>query len=240
MGSRDASSVSPGDHNGSTGGFHAGTPGTPVQPISHTPEEEKRRQNSVLQPTDIWRQNDQADLAANLNRENQGPLAVNTDLSGCLPTLVRARHGVCVTSEGWLVHWSTLDSDSVWDHMCMDLDIENYTTLYTSKFFNKKQNMTDREKREIIDEILNELGRLHDEMNETEWDIKMVDVNRNYDLLLGFASKETADEINLVGHLTLNTESQGEIIIFYGPVVPHGLINFKRYMVKVSMTPGVP
>ena len=122
----------------------------------------------------------------------------------------------------------------------MDLDIENYTTLYTSKFFNKKQNMTDREKREIIDEILNELGRLHDEMNETEWDIKMVDVNRNYDLLLGFASKETADEINLVGHLTLNTESQGEIIIFCGPVVPHGLINFKRYMVKVSMTPGVP
>ena len=100
--------------------------------------------------------------------------------------------------------------------------------------------MTDKEKREIIDEILNELGRLHDEMNSSEWDIKMVDVNRNYDLLLGFASKETADEINLVGHLTLSIESHGEIIIFCGPVVPHGLINFKRYMVKVSMTPGVP
>ena len=96
----------------------------------------------------------------------------------------------------------------------MDLDIENYTTLYTSKFFSKKKNMTDKDKRDIIDEVINELGRRHDEMNSSEWDIKMVDVNRNYDLLLGFASKETADDINLVGHLTLNTESQGEIIIF--------------------------
>ena len=85
-------------------------------------------------------------MAANENRENPGQPAGNTNLSGCLPSLAKVRHGVCVTTEGWLVHWSTLDSDTVWDHMCLDLDLENYTTIYSSKFFNKKKDMEDNEK----------------------------------------------------------------------------------------------
>ena len=76
-----------------------------------------------------------------MNRENYSQPARNTNLSGCLPSLAKVRHGVCVTTEGWLVHWSTLDSDTVWDHMCLDLDLDNYTTIYSSKFFNKKKDM---------------------------------------------------------------------------------------------------
>ena len=99
---------------------------------------------------------------------------------------------MCVTTEGWLVHWSTLDSDTVWDHMCLDLDLDNYTTIYSSKFSNKKKDMEDNEKRQILDEIINGLGTLHDITNSSAWDLKMVDVNMNYDLLLGFANVETA------------------------------------------------
>ena len=60
------------------------------------------------------------------------------NLSGCLPSIVYARHGVCVTSAGFIVHWSQLDSDtSVWNHMCLDLEIENYAMVYTSKLVKK-------------------------------------------------------------------------------------------------------
>ena len=90
---------------------------------------------------------------------------------------MKVRHGVCVTTDGWLVHWSTLDSDNIWDHMCLDLDLKNYTKIYTSKFFNKKENMKDNTKREILNEIINGLGKLHDLANSTEWDLKMVDVD---------------------------------------------------------------
>ena len=150
------------------------------------------------------------------------------------------RHGVCVTTEGWLVHWSTLDSDTIWDHMCLDLDLENYTTVYTSKFFNKKESMDEKAKRLLIDEVINGLGQQHDLDKSGQWDLKMVDVNRNYDLLLGFANVETAQEMNSQGKIIVETQTQGELIIPCGPLVPHGMINFKRYLVRVAMTPGVP
>ena len=152
-------------------------------------------------------------MAANENHENPGQPAGNTNLSGCLPSLAKVRHGVCVTTEGWLVHWSTLDSDTVWDHMCLDLDLDNYTTIYSSKFFNKKKGMEDREKRQILNEIINGLGELHDIANSTEWDLKMVDVTRKYDLLLGFASTETANQMSIEGKISVETQSQGELII---------------------------
>ena len=80
------------------------------------------------------------------NHENLGPPASNSDLAGCLPSIVKARHGVCVTTAGWIVHWSNLDTDTVWDHMCADLDLENYVIAYTSKLFAKKT-YSDTEKR---------------------------------------------------------------------------------------------
>ena len=175
-----------------------------------------------------------------MNRENYSQPARNTNLSGCLPSLAKVRHGVCVTTEGWLVHWSTLDSDTVWDHMCLDLDLDNYITIYSSKFFNKKKDMEDNEKRQILDEIINGLGTLHDITNSSAWDLKMVDVTRNYDLLLGFASTETSNQMSIEGKIIVETQSQGELIIPCGPVVPHGVINYKRYLVRVAMTPGVP
>ena len=113
---------------------------------------------------------------------------------------------MCVTTEGWLVHWSTLDSDTVWDHMCLDLDLENYTKLYTSKFFNKKKSMDEKQKRLLLDEVINGLGQKHDVANSSEWDLKMVDVDRNYDLLLGFASLQTAEDINKEGSIIIETQ----------------------------------
>lgn len=68
----------------------------------------------------------------------------------------------------------------------------------------------------------------------------MVDVNRNYDIMLGFSNVNTAHEMNILGYITVVTESFGELIIPCGPMVPHGLINFKRYLVRVAMTPGIP
>ena len=124
--------------------------------------------------------------------------------------------------------------------MCLDLDLDNYTTIYSSKFFNKKKGMEDREKRQILNEIINGLGDLHDIANSTEWDLKMVDVTRNYDLLLGFASIETANQMSIEGKVIVETQSQGELIIPCGPAVPHGVINYKRYLVRVAMTPGIP
>ena len=147
---------------------------------------------------------------------------------------------MCVTTEGWLVHWSTLDSDTVWDHMCLDLDLENYTTIYSSKFFDKKKDMDEKAKRLILEDIINGLGRKHDLENSDAWDLKMVDVNRNYDLVLGFTSTDTAAVMNTKGKIIIETETQGELIIPCGPLVPQGLINYKRYQVKVMMTPGIP
>ena len=142
-----------------------------------------------------------------MNRENLGQPAGNTNLSGCLPSLAKVRHGVCVTTEGWLVHWSTLDSDTVWDRMCLDLDLENYTKLYTSKFFNKKKSMDEKQKRLLLDEVINGLGEKHDVANSSEWDLKIVDVDRNYDLLLGFASLQTAEDINKEGSIIIETQT---------------------------------
>ena len=103
---------------------------------------------------------------------------------------------MCVTSEDWVVHWSTLDSDSIWDHMCLDLDLENFTTIYTSKFFKKKEDMDDKVKRKLLDEVINGLGEKHDLVSSDEWDLKMVDVNRYYDMMLGFANANTANKMN--------------------------------------------
>ena len=102
-----------------------------------------------------------------MNRENHGPPAGNSRLSGCLPTLAKVRHGVCVTTEDWVVHWSTLDSDNIWDHMCLDLDLENFTTIYSSKFFKKKEDMDDKTKRKLLDEVINGLGQKHDLTNSS-------------------------------------------------------------------------
>ena len=90
--------------------------------------------------------------------EKDDPPARDIDLAGCLPSIVYTRHGVCVTSAGWIVHWSQLDSDTVWDHMCTDLDLDNYVMLYTSKIIRKKA-YNDEEKRLLLDQIINELGR---------------------------------------------------------------------------------
>ena len=103
---------------------------------------------------------------------------------------------MCVTSEDWVVLWSTLDLDSIWDHMCLDLDLGNFTTIYTSKFFNKKEEMEDKAKRLLLDEVINGLGEKHDLVNSDEWDLKMVDVNRYYDLMLGFANASTPSNMN--------------------------------------------
>ena len=95
----------------------------------------------------------------------------------------------------------------------MAIDLDNYTTIYSSKFFNKKKDMEDNEKRQILNEIINGLGNLHDITNSSAWDLKMVDVTRNYDLLLGFASTETANQMSIEGKISVETQSQGELII---------------------------
>ena len=83
---------------------------------------------------------------------------MDTNLSGCLPSIVKARHGVCITSDGWIVHWSTLDSDDVWDHMQADLDLDNYIVLYSSKIIRKKKTLADETRRQLLNEIVNALG----------------------------------------------------------------------------------
>ena len=161
----------------------------------------------------LWRENISSGETTSRNCENIGQTARNPRLSGCLPTLAKVRHGVCVTSEDWIVHWSTLDSDSIWDHMCLDLDLENFTTIYTSKFFKKKEDMDDKAKRMLLDEVINGLGQKHDLENSDEWDLKMVDVNRYYDIMLGFANANTANSMNTAGYITVDTHSFGELII---------------------------
>ena len=91
--------------------------------------------------------------------------------------------------------------------MCLDLDLENYTKLYTSKFFNKKKSMDEKQKRLLLDEVINGLGQKHDVANSSEWDLKMVDVDRNYDLLLGFASLQTPEDINKEGSIIIETQT---------------------------------
>jgi len=124
--------------------------------------------------------------------------------------------------------------------MCLDLDLENFTTIYTSKFFKKKEDMDDKAKRKLLDEVINGLGEKHDLVNSDEWDLKMVDVNRYYDMMLGFANANTANNMNTTGYITVETHSFGELIIPCGPLVPHGLINHKRYFVRVAISPGTP
>ena len=65
---------------------------------------------------------------------------------------------MCVTSEGYIAHWSTLDSDDVLDHMLADLDLENYIVLYTSKILRKKKALKEQEQRELLNQIVNALG----------------------------------------------------------------------------------
>ena len=48
----------------------------------------------------------EAENVADIQQEaNEDPPARNEGLAGCLPSIVKARHGVCVTSAGWIVHW---------------------------------------------------------------------------------------------------------------------------------------
>ena len=51
--------------------------------------------------------------------------------------------------------------------MCLDLDLENFTTIYSSKFFKKKEDMDDKMKRKLLDEVINGLGQKHDLTNSS-------------------------------------------------------------------------
>ena len=130
--------------------------------------------------------------------------------------------------------------------MCADLDIENYAMLYTSKIIKKKLATKNEEteilRRELLDEIINELGRLHEEAEgqDEQWDLMIVDVNKNYDLMLGFKKIETATNLATEGKITIETKPYGHVIIPVGPMVPQGAINYKRYFVKTAVTPGIP
>lgn len=68
----------------------------------------------------------------------------------------------------------------------------------------------------------------------------MVDVNKNHDLVLGFKATETAEELSNIGAIQVTTGILGDLVIPCGPLVPHGVINYKRYLVRARMTPGVP
>ena len=68
----------------------------------------------------------------------------------------------------------------------------------------------------------------------------MVDVNRNLDLVLGFKAAETAQNLSDQGEITVDTEMLGELVLPCGPLIPHGVINHKRYLVRAKITPGVP
>ena len=97
--------------------------------------------------------------------------------------------------------------------MSLDLDLENFTTIYTSKFFKKKEDMEDKVKRKLLDEVINGLGEKHNIVSSDEWDLKMVDVNRYYDMMLGFAYANTDNKMNTTGYIAVETHSFGELII---------------------------
>ena len=202
-------------------------------------QKQLRRENTSPQPTENRRENQESEVAAIIEREAGCSLATNSNLAGCLPSIVKARHGVCVTSAGWIVHWSSLDSDTVWDHMCADLDLDNYVMLYTSKILAKKR-LADTIKREILNEIINDLGKTHYHTNSAEQELMIIDVNRNMDLMLAFRNKATAQTITSEHYTTLQTEMLGEVIIPNGPLIPHGMINYRRYLVRANVTPGIP
>ena len=64
-------------------------------------------------------------------------------------------------------------------------------------------------------------------------------MNKNLDLQLGFRSQTTASEIAKEYHISLQTDTIGEVIIPTGPLVPHGMINYKRYLARASIAPGL-
>ena len=68
----------------------------------------------------------------------------------------------------------------------------------------------------------------------------MVEVNRNDDLMLGFREMRTAETLSETGKIIVHTEMLGELILPTGPLVPHGIINYKRYLVRAAITPGIP
>ena len=68
----------------------------------------------------------------------------------------------------------------------------------------------------------------------------MVDVNKNYDLQLGFQDVRAAETLSEEGKVIVNTEMLGDLIIPTGPLVPHGVINYKRYLVRAAIAPGIP
>ena len=84
---------------------------------------------------------------------------------------------------------------------------------------------------------MNHLGTLHLEHN---WQLMVVDVNKNLDLVLGFKATETAEHLSEIGAIEVATDILGPLVLPCGPLVPHGIINFKRYLVRAKITQGVP
>ena len=68
----------------------------------------------------------------------------------------------------------------------------------------------------------------------------MVNVNKHYDLMLGFKTEASNEQINTEGKVYISIPMHGELIIPTGPVEPHGMINYKRYLVRAAITPGIP
>ena len=126
--------------------------------------------------------------------------------------------------------------------MCADLDIPNYTMLYTSKILKKKTFVDNEEgnKRLLLDQIINDIGRQHEETEIGFWDLMMVSVNKHYDMMLGFQGVDSATKLSEAGNIAVNTSLLGEVVIPTGPLVPQGTINYKRYQVRAKLTPGIP
>lgn len=93
---------------------------------------------------------------------------------------------MCVTSAGFIVHWDRLDSDTAWEHMCADLDIPNFTMLYTSKIVKKKAFEEEADKRTLLDQIIDDIGTQYEETEIGFWDLMVISINRHYDIMLGF------------------------------------------------------
>jgi len=127
----------------------------------------------------------------------------------------------------------------VWDYINTELDITNYVKLYTSRFIEMTPGTDGETQMNKIDHIINNLA--HVDVRYKHWGIHSCDITPSKDIVLGLRDSDKAQKVADSGRINLTLATGTGLNIPCGPLVPHGLLNCKRYEIACRTSPiGAP
>jgi len=153
---------------------------------------------------------------------------------------------MCVTSEGYIVHWKNSTEKTAWDYCTAELDIDNFVKVYTSHYI-RKQELTERERRTKLDNYIN---RIAEHQASKGRRIIEVSITPLWDIVIGFAHSADATFYITKGCMTIAgktdqaegyTSSKEKWTTTCGPLVSEGLINYRNFQIICrNPPPGLP